>query len=112
MTQKIDFYKILLEISTGCGGIAAIFYFFDKFAEKKNLEEKTKVVDDNWWESSELKKKYESIGYRKFSWSNPERVVDRIEKGKNIVYEINEKSRTKYKLVNQSGQILICGKDH
>lgn len=100
----------ILGIATLLGGVAAIVYLYEKRRERQKWAEKEKKVNNKWWESSELKKQYEAKGYRDFSWSNSNRVAERLAQGKEIVYEIDEKNRVKYKLVNDSGQVLLCSK--
>lgn len=102
------FITWILGIATVLGGIAAVVYFFDKSRDKQQWSEKEKEVNSEWWESSELKKRYEEIGYKDFRWSNSDRVAKQITEGKEIVYEIDEENRVKYKLVNKSGQVLVC----
>lgn len=100
----------IIGIATVLGGIAAVGYFRDKWREKQEWIEKDKVVNNNWWESSELKKQYEAKGCKEFSWSNSDRVAERIAEGKKVVFETDEENRTKYRLVNKSGQVLVCRK--
>lgn len=98
----------ILAIATIVGGVAAVGYFRDKWREKQRWTVEEKEVNSAWWESSELKKQYEADGFKDFSWSNSERVPERIAEGKEIVYELDKKDRIKYKLVNSSGQVLMC----
>lgn len=98
----------VLGIATLIGGIAAIGYFVDKWRAKAQWTEKDKEVNNAWWESSDLRKHYQDAGCGDFGWSNPERVAERLAAGKEGVYEIDEKNRIKYRLVNRSGQVLLC----
>lgn len=98
----------VLGIATILGGIAAIAYFIDKWRENRQWSVKEKEVNSAWWESSELKKQYEAKGCKDFAWSNSDRVAERVAEGKAIVYEIDEQDGVKYKLVNRSGQVLVC----
>jgi hypothetical protein len=100
----------IIGIATILGGIAAIGYFRDKWREKQQWTEKEKVINNAWWESSELKQQYEAQGCTEFMWSNEDRVAERIATGKEPVCEVDEQNRTKYKLVNKSGQVLLCTK--
>ncbi len=100
----------ILGIATVLGGIAAIGYFRDKWRERQQWTENEKVVNTNWWESSDLKTQYETNGYKDFGWSNADRLSERIAEGKEIVFETDEENRTKYRLVNKSGQVLVCSK--
>jgi hypothetical protein len=100
----------ILGIATVLGGIAAIGYFLDKWRERRQWTENEKVVNTNWWESSDLKTQYENNGYRDFGWSNADRLAERIAEGKEVVFETDEENRTKYRLVNKSGQVLVCRK--
>ena len=100
----------ILGIATLIGGFAAIGYFRDKWREKNTWIEKEKEVNSAWWESSTLKTEYEAQGFSNFGWSNSEKVAERIASGKEVVYEKDVKNRVKYKLVNKSGQILLCKK--
>lgn len=101
----------ILGIGTVLGGIAAVAYFIDKWRDKRQFTEKEKEVNNAWWESSELKKQYESRGCKDFGWLNSDRVTEQIAEGKEIVYEIDKDNRIKYKLVNKSGQVLVCRSD-
>jgi hypothetical protein len=101
---------IVLGIATILGGIAAIGYFRDKWREKQKWSETEKEVNDAWWQSSELKKNYEAQGFTDFSWSNSDRVAERILEGKQIVFETDEEKCIKNRLVNKSGQVLLCKK--
>lgn len=98
----------VLGIATVIGGIAAISYFLDKWRAKAQWIEKEKEVNTAWWESSELKKQYEEAGCSEFGWSNADRVAERLSSGKEVVYEIDKKNRVKHRLVNKSGQVLLC----
>jgi len=100
----------ILGIATVLGGIAAIGYFRDKWQEKQQCTEKEKLVNTNWWESSELKAQYEANGYTDFGWSNPDRLAERISEGKETVIERDEENRINYRLINRSGQVLVCCK--
>lgn len=53
-----------LGIATALGGIAAVGYFLDKWREKQEWTEKEKVVNSNWWESSDLKKNMRRKGVK------------------------------------------------
>jgi len=97
-----------LGIATLLGGIAAILYFLDKWRAKRKWTEKDKEVDSAWWHSSELKKEYEAKRCKDFKWCNSDRVAARLQEGMTIVYEIDGETRTKYRLVNRSGQLLLC----
>ncbi len=107
MTLSTALYSILA-VATILGGIAAIGYFRDKWRAKQHLREEEKVVNSAWWESSNLKTEYEAKGYGSFAWSNSDKVEERVAFGKEIVYEVDEKHGVKYKLVNSSGQVLMC----
>jgi len=82
----------------------------EKWKNRKLFVEEEKEVNSAWWESSEIKKKYEANGYNEFGWSNSDRVAQRVSEGKEIVYEVDEVNRVKYRLVNKSGQVLVCRK--
>lgn len=103
-----DIVAWFLGIATLLGGIAAILYFIEKWRENKKWNETAKEVNSAWWESSELKKKYDARGCKDFAWSNSDRVAARVQDGMEVVYEIDEKNRTKYRLVNKCGQVLLC----
>lgn len=98
----------VLGIATLLGGFAAVAYFRDKCREKQQWSEQEKKVNSAWWEASELKKQYEAKGCKDFGWSNSDRVSERVAEGKEIVYEIDKENRVKYRLVNKSGQVLVC----
>lgn len=97
----------VLGIATLLGGIAAIYYFFDKWRERNRFAEGVKEVTSAWWDASELKKEYEAKGFRSFGWSNSDRVAERLTEGAEVVYEIDDVKKVKSKLVNRSGQVLI-----
>ena len=96
-----------LAVATLLGGVAAVFYLCDIWRKKRLWVEKEKEINSAWWESSELKIQYEVDGYKDFHWSNSDLVPMRVTEGKEIIYEIDEKNRVKYKLVNKSGQVLL-----
>jgi hypothetical protein len=76
-------------------------------SEKSKWHEEDKLVNFKWWESSELKRKYDSQGY-KYYWSKAEKLADRVDnKGYSIIYEVNEKSNTRYRLTTYDGLVLI-----
>ncbi|MDA3916262.1 MAG: hypothetical protein PF690_04745 [Deltaproteobacteria bacterium] len=95
---------------TVIGGIAAIGYLFDKWRSERKWSEQEKKVNNDWWESSDLKQLYEKNGCTEFGWSNKDRLSERLSKGKKLVYEVDKKNRIKNLLVNKSGQVLICKK--
>lgn len=96
----------MLAIATILGGIAAIWFFWEKYRKKDEWHEEDKIVDPSWWESSELKKITDAQGYT-YRWSNPEKVEGRKTNGYSIIYEENKKSKIRYRLVNKSHQVLI-----
>ncbi len=97
----------VLSIATVLGGIAAIIYFIDVRRKKSRWVEKEKEVNSSWWETSALRKQYEAAGYENFSWSNSDLVAMRVAEGKEVIYEIDEGNRIKYKLLNKSRQVLL-----
>lgn len=99
-----------LGVATILGGVAAVFYFRDKWQERNRLVEQDKEVTSAWWEASDLKKNYESRGFDSFGWSNSDRVAERQGEGAEVVYLIDDKRRLKCRLVNRSGQVLIARK--
>jgi hypothetical protein len=101
--------ELVLAVATILGGVAAIWYFWDKYRKNQEWSEKEKVVSPAWWESSELKRTLEAQGY-KFRWSARDRIEERKQNGYELVHEEDEASRTKYILVNSSGQVLIAKK--
>lgn len=70
--------------------------------------EEEREVNERWLER--VKPTYEAQGYSDFSWSNSDRVQERLEDGKVIVYECDEESHTKYKHVRENGQVLLARK--
>lgn len=96
----------LLGIATVLGGIAAIFYFGDKWKDRTHFTEEEKQVTSAWWESSDLKKQYEEKGFQSFGWSNADRVAERVAEGAEVIHEIDNERKIKSKLVNRSGQVL------
>jgi len=98
--------KIILAIATILGGIAAIWFFLDRYREKDKWHEKDKIVDSTWWESSELKKDYDAQRYT-YRWSNSDKVEARKGSGYSIIYEEDKKDKIRYRLVNKSHQVLI-----
>ena len=97
--------EILLAIFTILGGIAAIWYFWDKIFIKEEAE---KEVNNAWWEASNLKRKLENKGYS-FRWSNADKVAQRLAEGYEIIFV--KGLFKKHKLINSSGQILIGKKN-
>ena len=97
----------VLGVATILGGIAAILYFRDKWKDRTRFAEEDKLVTSTWWEASDLKKHYEEKGFRSFGWSNADRVAERQAEGAEIVYEVDNARKTRSKLVNRSGQVLI-----
>jgi hypothetical protein len=102
--------EIFLAIATILGGVSAVWYFWDKYWCNREWREKEKVVNSNWWESSELKHTLEARGL-KLRWSNRDRIEERKEKGYEIIYEEDKTNRTRYILVNSSDQVLIGKRD-
>lgn len=96
-----------LGIATILGGVAAVFYFRDKWRERNRFTEQEKEVTSAWWEASNLKKEYEAKGFRSFAWSNSDRVVEREADGAEVVYEIDLDEKVKSRLVNRSAQVLV-----
>ncbi|OAJ71017.1 hypothetical protein A7976_06135 [Methylobacillus sp. MM3] len=103
-----EFLTLVLGASTILGGVAAIAAIHDKWFKKAPWEEREKEINNTWWESSNLKKQYSEKGIKEFSWSNADKLVERLVEGKCIVYEVDEENRIRYKLINKSGQVLIC----
>ena len=97
---------IVLAIATILGGIAAVWYFWDKYQRNREWSEKEKVVNSNWWESSELRHTLKARGF-KFRWSNRDRIEERKQRGYELIYEEDKTNRTSYILVNSRGQVLI-----
>ena len=96
--------EIIIAIATILGGIGALWFFYDKFFSSKpdlgiqneGIPEKTienKIVNSIWWESSELKKSLEAEGYNTFSWSNSDRVEERIDKGYEVIFDENKDNK-------------------
>ena len=98
--------EIILSIATVLGGIAAVWFFLDKYRRKDKWYEKDKVVDTAWWESSELKKTADAQGVT-VRWSNPDKVNGRKTDGYSTIYEEDKKNRIKYRFINKGGQVLI-----
>ena len=98
----------VLGVATILGGVAAIVYFMEvSRKEKSQWVEKEKEVNSSWWESSDLKKQYDQEGYEHFRWSNSDLVAQRVTEGMEIIYEMDAEGRVKYKLVNESRQVLL-----
>lgn len=66
----------------------------------------SKLVDIEWPKTSGFGKEAEAAGY-KIRWSEPDKVASRKLDGYEIMYEINEKERTRRKIVLRDGLILI-----
>ena len=103
--------EIVLIIATILGGIAAIWFFYDKYSGKNKFSVEGKTVNNNWWEASELKKRLETEGYNTFAWSNSDRVEERMDEGYEVIFDVDSNKKIKYKLVNKSGQVLIGRKN-
>jgi hypothetical protein len=88
------------------GGIAAIWFFWEKFKPNKQWVINDKIVSSNWFDSSEIKKDFESQGYS-FRWFSPDKIEERIQKGYVVIYEEDKSNMKRNRFVNKSGQILI-----
>lgn len=97
----------VLGVATIVGGIAAIFYFRDKWKDRNRFTEEDKEVTSAWWEGSDLKRAYESKGFRSFGWSNSDRIPERQAEGAEVIYELDNARKVKSRLVNRGGQVLI-----
>jgi hypothetical protein len=97
----------VLGIATVLGGIAAVIYFVDKWKERSRFTEEDKQVTSAWWEASDLKREYEAMGFRSFGWSNADLVAERQAEGAEVIYEVDNGKKSKSRLVNRSGQLLI-----
>ncbi len=100
----------ILGIATVLGGLAALVYFGEKWRQRTRWTDKDKEVNSAWWEASALKKDYEARGYRHFAWSNSDRVAERMAQGCELVHDVDKANRVKYRLINTSGQVLLCRK--
>ena len=94
----------VLGIATLLGGIAAIWFFVDKYKHKNMWQEKEKAVNNKWLETSEIKKLYKDYDLR---WANPDSIEERKQKGYEVVYEKDMPLKIKYRLINASNQVLI-----
>lgn len=65
-----------------------------------------RLVDFDWPETSGFIKGAEAAGY-KIGWSQPDKVASRELDGYEIMYEIDEKKRTRRSLVLRDGLVLI-----
>lgn len=95
----------VLTIATILGGIAAIWFLWEKFFSVEAFEKK---VNSTWWEKSQLKGKLEKNGYI-FRWTDSDSVEEKSSNGYEIIFE--KTLFSKHKLVNKSGQILIGKKN-
>ena len=75
----------------------------EKFIDWK---EETKSVDSQYIQKIGLQEKLENEGY-KLRWSTFNKVESRKLDGWEIVYEIDEKNKTKYKLIVNNKAVLI-----
>ena len=75
------------------------------------LNEKDKLVTSAWWEASDLRKEYESRGFKQFHWANAERVAEREQQGHEPVYLRESATNTNFRIVNKSGQVLMAKRD-
>ena len=116
--------EIVLGLATILGGIAAAWYFIDKYrsrntsseadsglSETKQTNIAEKTINSTWWESSNLKTKLEAEGFKKFYWSDADRVEERKDSGYETVYDDQSDPTSKVILVNKSGQYLLGKKD-
>lgn len=99
--------QVVLIIATILGGMAAIWFFWDKYKAKDTWTEKEKVVNSGWWEKSDLKREKQAQGYSTFFWSNQDRIQERIGNGYEIIFEIDRPNRIKYRLGLKNGQVLM-----
>src|SRR6266849_2987043 len=95
----------VLGVATILGGIAAIFYFRDRWKDRNRFTEEDKEVTSAWWEASDLRKDYEAKGFRSFGWSNSDRVAERQAEGAEVIYLIDDTRKVKFRVVNRSGQM-------
>lgn len=65
-----------------------------------------KLVDFQWPDASGFAKVAAADGYS-LSWARPDKVASRELEGYEIMYEVNEKERTRRKLVLRDGLVLI-----
>ena len=72
--------------------------------EVKELE--PNVVDRDWLETSGFQAEVEAKGY-KLRWSRPDRVATRELEGYEVLYQVDQKARTKRALTRYDGSILI-----
>jgi hypothetical protein len=69
-----------------------------------------RLVDFQWPEKSGFMKRAEADGYT-IRWSQPDKVVSRELDGYEVMYEVDEKERTRRKLVLRDGLVLIGKKN-
>ena len=104
--------EIILAIATILGGISAIIFFCDKYKKKNShadnteFRDKEKVIDNSWWESSELRNDLLKNDYE-FRWSNQDKIENRLSQGYEVIFQTDHSVKTKYKLINESRQVLI-----
>jgi len=99
--------EIIVIIATLVGGIAGVWFLWEKFRPKDNIRIEDKIVDNAWWERSATKEGLAQKGYE-FRWSNADKLASREQEGYQVIHEIN--GNKKFRLVNRSGQVLICKK--
>lgn len=77
------------------------------FKEHFQLKEtEPKLVDFEWPQKSGFMKCAEADGYT-IAWSRPDKIASREIEGYQVMYEVDEKARTRRKLVLYDGLTLI-----
>ncbi len=95
-------------IVTVAGGLILLIVapFIRRKIHPEPTKEEEKIVNSNWFDSSDLKKQLQEKGYT-FYWSNHDSVEENKGKGYEVIFDKDESKNVNYKLVNKSGQILL-----
>jgi len=72
-------------------------------------QEKEKIVDSQWLEVSGFDKELLSKGYQ-IAWVSEDKVERKKLDGMEIIYDIDEKERIKYKIIRKDRLTLMGGK--
>ena len=93
-------------LGVALSGAALAVDLFSRFKNSREWREEDKLADEAWLQLALQDGDLESgPSYR---WSNPEKVAVRLRGDYEMVYVFDEKERTKFRVVNKSGQVLIA----
>lgn len=86
--------------------LSLLYQMGKDFTDWLKWEVKEKMVDSKWLEVSGLEKELLSKGYR-IAWVKEDKVERRKLEGMEVIYDIDEKERVKYKIIRQDRLTLM-----